>query len=943
MVIGKGLMFMKFIIYGITLAALCSALYGQNAGTAASAASPAASTIPAPVKETSVAGITEYRLANGLKVLLFPDSSKPTMTVAITYLVGSRHESYGETGMAHLLEHLVFKPTKNYSGENGTKTPKDILDSLGARFNGSTSFDRTNYYISFPASDENLNTIIALEAERMVNCMVGVNPEKAAEQLKTEMTVVRNEFENGENSPYTVTMKRTLAAAFDWSNYGKMPIGCKTDIENVDIERLGAFYRKYYQPDNAVLLVAGKFDPAKTLALINEQFGRITRPARKLQKTYTVDPAQDGERMVTVRRAGDTPAVMMLYKIPAASDEQHVRLGLLAKIMSSPPSGRLYKALVETKKAASVFAFASSTAEPGYLLCGAVLNKGGNVDEAREIIADTLENIAKNPVTKEEVERARQEAITKLELTLKDSSTLGVGLSEYIGQGDWRLFFLNSDRVKAATPENIQAAAVVYLKQTNRTVGQFIPTDNHDRVEMPAVKDVAAMLKGYKGGFALPRGEVFDTTPASIESRTIRFITPAGLKCAVVPVKTRGNTVSATIRLHFGDEKSLQGKRITGALCASMLMRGTEIHSRQQLKDEFDRLKAQVSISGSAEGVSIQVNTIKKNFPEVMKLVAEILRKPSFPDKEFALLVQDNITTIESSRSEPDAQAGLVLKSHLRPYPEDHVRHIGTFDEDIQLLKSTQLQDVKAFHASFYGCSGEMAVVGDVDPSNFKQNISGLFEDWKPAIAYVRIPRKLFSVEPLNRKLETRDKANAIFIAAMDIKLRDDDPDYPAMLLANYMLGGGVFKNRLIQRIREKEGLSYGVGSRLEISSQDVVGEWIGHAILNPANIQKLEAAFKEELDKALKDGFQAEEISAARQGWMQNREVGRSKETELANRLAAYLLTDRTLLFDTEMEKKVAALNNEQILTVLRKYFDPVKLSIVKAGDFKNVSKSAN
>ncbi len=236
---------MKFIIYVITLAALCASLHGQDAGTAASAASPAASTIPAPVKETSVAGITEYRLANGLKVLLFPDSSKPTMTVAITYLVGSRHESYGETGMAHLLEHLVFKPTKNYSGENGTKTPKDILDSLGARFNGSTSFDRTNYYISFPASDENLNTIIALEAERMVNCMVGVNPDKAAEQLKTEMTVVRNEFENGENSPYTVTMKRTLAAAFDWSNYGKMPIGCKTDIENVDIERLGAFYRKY--------------------------------------------------------------------------------------------------------------------------------------------------------------------------------------------------------------------------------------------------------------------------------------------------------------------------------------------------------------------------------------------------------------------------------------------------------------------------------------------------------------------------------------------------------------------------------------------------------------------------------------------------------------------------------------------------------------------------
>ena len=927
---------MKLIIYVTALAALCVSLHGQNT-------KPVISKISDPVKKASVAGITEYQLVNGLKVLLFPDSSKPTMTVAITYLVGSRHENYGETGMAHLLEHLVFKPTKNYSGENGTKTPKDILDSLGARFNGSTSFDRTNYYISFPATDENLNTIIALEAERMVNCMVGVDPAKAAEQLKTEMTVVRNEFENGENSPYNVTMKRTLAAAFDWSNYGNVPIGCKADIENVDIERLGAFYRNYYQPDNAVLLVAGKFDAAKTLALINEQFGLIPRPVRKLKKTYTVDPTQDGERMVTVRRAGDTPAVMIVYKIPAASDEQHVRLGLLAKIMSSPPSGRLYKALVETKKAASVFAFASTTAEPGYLLCGAALNKGGNVDEVRGIITDTLENIAKQPVTAEEVERARREIITKLELTLKDSSSLGVGLSEYIGQGDWRLFFLNSDRVKAANPENVQKAAAAYLKQANRTAGQFIPTDNADRADIPAVKDVSAMLKDYKGGFALPRGEVFDTAPASIENRTIRFSTPAGLKCAVVPVKTRGNTVSTTIRLHFGDEKSLQGKRITGALCAAMLMRGTESRTRQQLKDDFDRLKAQVSIGGSAEGVSVQVNTIKRNFPDVIKLIAEILRKPSFPEKEFALLVQDNITTIESSRSEPEQQAGLALRSHLRPYAEEHVRHIGTFDEDISLLKSAALEEVKAFHANFYGGNGEMAVVGDVDPSTLKQSVSALLGNWKPVIAYVRIPRQLFSVDPMNHVLETRDKANAIFIAGMSIKLRDDDPDYPAMLLANYMLGGGVFKNRLIQRIREKEGLSYGVGSRLDISSQDVAGEWIGHAILNPANIQKLEAAFKEELDKALKDGFQADEISAARQGWMQNREIGRAKETELANRLASYLLIDRTLLFDTDTEKKVAVLNNEQILTVLRKYFDPAKLSIVKAGDFKNASQSKN
>ncbi len=925
---------MKFL-YVILLAAFCIfPLHVQSTP-------PTASPIPEPVKVTSVEGITEYRLANGLKVLLFPDNSKPTMTVTVTYLVGSRYENYGETGMAHLLEHLVFKPTKNYSGENGTKTPKDILDSLGARFNGTTEYDRTNYFISFPASADNEKAILALEAERMVNCMVGVNPAKAAEQLKTEMTVVRNEFEMGENSPFNVTMERTIAAAFDWSNYGKSVIGCKADIENVNIEHLGAFYRNYYQPDNAVLLVAGKMDEAKTLALINETFGRIPKPTRQLQKTYTVDPTQDGERLVTVRRVGDTPAVMAVYKIPASSDEQYASLELLASIMTSAPSGRLYKALVETKKATMVFAFAGSTAEPGFLLYGAMLPKGGSVDDVREEMIKVLENVAKEPITREEVERARREFMKQVELVLKDSSMLGICLSEYIAIGDWRLFFLNRDRVKTVTPENVQQAAVTYLKRSNRTVGQFIPTEKPDRAEIPAVKDVTAMVKDYKGEKALDNGEDFDASPSAIEGRTIRFTTPAGLKCAVVPRKTRGGAVSAVISLHFGEEKALRGKRIAGGLCASMLMRGTKNHTRQQIKDEFDRLKAQVSIGGSAEGVSVQINTTKENFAEVMKLVTEILRKPDFPAKEFALLVQEDITGIESQRSEPAAQAGLALWTHLRPYPAEHVRHVAAFDEDIQSLKSATVEEVKDFHKAFYGSNGEMAVVGDVDAPELKQLVTGLFGDWKPTVAYVRIPRQFFSVEPLTRSLETPDKANAVFITGMGIKMRDDDPDYPAMMFANYMLGGGTFKGRLMQRIREKEGLSYGARSSLDVSSHDAAGEWTSYVILNPANIRKVETAFQEELAKALKDGFSAEEIAAARHGWMQGREVGRARESELANRLARLLFIDRTLFFDADLEKKVAALSNEQILAALRKHFDPAKLSMVKAGDFKSASQT--
>src|SRR5688572_19470045 len=265
----------------------------------------AAQSLPSGVsKITSVEGVTEYRLENGLKVLLFPEPSKQSATVNVTYLVGSRHEGYGESGMAHLLEHMLFLGSKSH--------PKPIEEfrAHGAEWNGTTSVDRTNYFETFPSSDENLRWALKMEADRMVNSFV------AKEALDKEMTVVRNEFEMGENNPSRVLFQRTLATAYLWHNYGKSTIGAKADLENVPIERLQAFYRKYYQPDNAVLTVSGNIDEAKAIAMVAETFGKVPRPSRKLDKTYTVDPVQDGERTVTVKRIGDVQSILAVYKMP---------------------------------------------------------------------------------------------------------------------------------------------------------------------------------------------------------------------------------------------------------------------------------------------------------------------------------------------------------------------------------------------------------------------------------------------------------------------------------------------------------------------------------------------------------------------------------------------------------------------------------------------------
>jgi zinc protease len=241
--------------------------------------------------------------------------------------------------MAHLLEHLMFIQTK-------TRTNiKQELTDHGAEMNGTTSWDRTNYFETVNATDENLHWALQLEADRMVNLRV----EKPL--LDKEMTVVRNEFEMGENNPLNIMFQRTLQTAYIWHAYGHLPIGSRSDIENVSIDHLAAFYRKYYQPDDAVLTIAGKYDESKTLAWVAETFGTIPRPERKLEPTYTVEPTQDGERSVTLRRVGDTQAIAALYHIPAASHPDTPALEVLAGVLGEVPSGRLYKALVDNKKA----------------------------------------------------------------------------------------------------------------------------------------------------------------------------------------------------------------------------------------------------------------------------------------------------------------------------------------------------------------------------------------------------------------------------------------------------------------------------------------------------------------------------------------------------------------------------------------------------------------
>ena len=889
-----------------------------------------AQALPAGVQQgTQVEGITEYRLPNGLQVLLVPDATKPSTTVNLTYRVGSRHENYGETGMAHLLEHLIFKGTptqKNLMGEFGRR---------GLRFNGTTWYDRTNYFASFTANDENLRWYLAWQADAMVNSLI------ARSDLDSEMTVVRNEMESGENNPVRATLQQTMAAMYQWHNYGKSTIGARADVENVDIGRLQAFYRLHYQPDNATLVVAGRFDPAQVLGWVAQSFGPIPKPTRVLPPTYTIDPAQNGERTVTVRRRGGAPFLLGAWHgVPAAHPDYPAVVAAVA-MLGTAPSGRLHKRVVEQKLAASSFGFSFGLAEPGPLLLGLQLAPGQDVDQARQAMLATVDGLASEPFTDEELSRARTQWLNDWAQGFSDPERVGVALSEAIGSGDWRLYFLARDRMRALQLADVNRVAQALLVPDNRTIGTYLPTDNPKRAPDPALVQVAPMVQGYKGDAAVAQAEAFDATPANLDARTQLSTLPSGLKVALLPKGTRGATVQARLVLRFGDVETLRGRGLAVSMLGGLIDKGGAGMTRAQISDAFDKLQADVGFGASGQTLTVGITTVRQHLPAVVALVGKLLKEPAFPADALDEQRRQLLAGIAAQRAEPGAVAANAAQRHGNPYPRGDLRHAPSFDELVADANALTVDTVRAAHRRFLSAAtGEFGAAGDMDAEAVRAALAQAFGDWRaPAdgpLAYVRVPQPLVVPPPLREKLATPDKPNANLVLVQPVALNDTHPDYPALLVANHLLGGYT-GSRLWVRVREQGGLSYDVRSGLQWNNHELASRWQASAIFAPQNQPKVEAAFQEVVTGTLKDGFTQKELDEGRIGLLNQRRLGRAQDPVVAGALVGNLDLGRRFALQQATDDAIAALTLDQVNAALRRHIDPAKWVVIWAGDFKN------
>jgi zinc protease len=582
--------------------------------------------------------------------------------------------------------------------------------------------------------------------------------------------------------------------------------------------------------------------------------------------------------------------------------------------------------------------------------------KDGSLEEVRDLLISTVENIGQTGVTSEEVNRARTQMLKARDMAATDTASIGRSLSEWVAQGDWRLYFLHRDWVERVTPEKVREVAAKYLQRNNRTVGLFIPTQKPERIPIPETPDLQTLVANYKGRELISAGEAFDATPENVETRVQRTELPEGIKVTLLPRKARGEEVHALLTLRYGNEENLKGYESVAGFLPELMLQGTKKMTHQQLRDELDRLKATLGTGGGGGGrggrrggrggggaaagagaVSFSIQAKRDTLPAVLEILGEVLREPVFPKEEFEVARRERLAGMEQMRSEPAMLAPRLLQRELSPYSKDDIRYVPTIDESLERVRNVTYEQVVQLYHDYLGSeAGELTIVGDFDAPACLAVLKKSLQGWKAAKPYERIPMPLQPVAGAERKILTPDKANATYVAGLAFDCRDDDPDYPALVIGNYILGGGTLSSRLGNRIRQQDGLSYGVTSSLSVSAQDRRASLGITAICNPQNMEHLAKDVQEELDKLLKDGVTADEVEKAKQGYLQAQKVGRSSDAALAGLLSGLRHLNRTMEWEADFDKHIDGLTAEKVSAAIKKHIDPKKLVIVQAGDFE-------
>ncbi|MSU49093.1 MAG: insulinase family protein [Opitutus sp.] len=905
-------------------------------------------------------GIAEYKLtANDLTVLLLEDHSAPVLTVMVTYRVGSRNEVTGTTGATHLLEHLMFKGSTNFHPGIG-KGFDTLMDSIGGVNNATTSYDRTNYYENLP--NDHLELALQLEADRMRGLLL------REEDRQPEMTVVRNEFERDENDPGSALLKEIGATAFIAHPYHHPVIGWRSDIEKVSIEKLREFYDTFYWPDNATVTLIGDFQSAAALELIGKYFGLIPRSAKPIPQVYTEEPAQSGPRRVVVRRPGELGVVNVAYKVPPATHADHAPLEVLGGLLSDGKTSRLYRSLIDTNLAISANAGQEFVRDPTLFLLSAMLAPGTTHDQVERVLLAEVEKIKKTGASAAEVSRAINKLVAGIAYARDGSFAIAGQINEPIAVGDWTLYLTQLDALRAVTAADVHRVAQAYLKDDQSTTGWFIPQaeggagsaggaqgapPNRARSARSTTGSPANFSAGAMHYYRDPSPKNGDATPPSRfpqsrpGQRGASAASPvAGASALIAPRVNRRPvagidtlTLSTSIKevvtirgvLNAGDVFNPPGNSAIADLTAGMLDQGTAKRDKFAIAELLEQAGATLGFGTGSHTLNFSGKCLKKDLPLVLELLAEQLRSPRFDPAEFAKLKKQFIGRHRQQMEDTDFRAQGAFARAI--FPAGHPNCPPADEKYLADIDAATLDALKAFHAAHYGLTAaRLVVVGDIDDTTIDRALTLGFGGWSEGRALPVTPKAPALAQGRTERVNMPGKTSVSLVIGQPSGLRYADPAYQTLAMATSVFGSGFFSARLLDIIRNREGLTYGIGASLAADTY-ADGSWSIHATFAPELLEKGVAATLRELRRFYAEGLTADELKTFKVTLTGSYKVALSTTGGLASTLLNAVQRGYGPEWADEFPRRVQALSLEEVNASIKKFIDPEKMVTVLAG----------
>lgn len=822
------------------LGVLLTALGGVTAVGAQGTAPSSAASITAGVRETV--------LPNGLKVITKEVRNAPVVSFAVWYKVGSRNEHTGITGVSHLLEHLLFKGTKKYGLGEISRT----LFVNGASFNASTYYDWTNYYETL--SSDRLELAMQIEADRMINSRI----DKA--DLDSEMSVVRSELEGRENSPSTLLYQAVQAAAFQAHPYQWPIIGWRTDVENVSRDAIYNYYKTFYGPNNATVVIVGDFETTKALELVNKHFGKLKRIPEPPQ-VYTSEPPQRGERRLEVRRAGSLPMTLIAFRTPEAKHPDFYALDVLAMVLGEGRVSRLYQALVEKQLATEVDAGAPSMRDPYLFTVSATARPGTTADQLEKALLAEVEKIRKEPITAQELERVKNQIEASFVFQNDSVTAQANQLGYWAMTDDWRYLSTYLDRIRALKPADIQKVAEKYFVTDSRTVGHFIPTSQAAPAGPPPREASARVEKSKKGARPVPLPK---PSPAAKLTRNVqRFKLDNGIS-VVVQENPTNPTFAVRGSIPAGSILDPQGKDGLAAITAAMLTRGTEKRSALEFASALANRGASLTAGGGNLATSLSARGRTQEFNLVMDLLAEMLRQPAFPADQLDRLKGQALAGLEQEKDDPDSRASRAFERQI--YPAGHPLRPASLEEAEAAIKGITRQNVVDFYRSQYGPDRMILVIaGDVKADQVKQALQARLGGWpkNPQAKPIPTVDLTLQTKPERIAISIPDKSETSILWGHAGGLKRSDPDFYATQVLNMILGGGgALNSRLGDVIRDEQGLAYGVFSFYD--SDLYPGPFQVSLGTNPSNAERAITSLQSEIRRIREQGVTQREVDEA-------------------------------------------------------------------------------